>query len=134
MTTPAGTPSITTLQGDTPIPVIQRSEEAAPYLITNQDEFNSVWVSPDSAMSPAASNTFEIQGLGAIAVTSQQQWYACTSPGVLTDVNVLPGGTNWSAAPAQIAEVIAPLAAAIAQQIFAMGIPVVSGPEVIYNL
>lgn len=123
-----------TLQGTQPVAIIQRSEQPAPYLITNQDEFNTVWVTTDSSVSPDASNAFPIPGLGAIAVTSGQQWWACTSDGTQTDINILPGGTNWSAAPAQIAEVIAPLAAAIAEQIFAMGIPVDAGLTVIYNL
>ncbi len=138
MTTPAspvGSQPVTfTLDGAVATPVIQRSSQPASYLITNQDEFNTVWVSTDNSISPGASNAFPIPGLGAIAVTSAQQWWACTSPGVQTDVIILPGGTNWAAAPAQIAEVIAPLAAAIAQQIFAQGVPVVAGAEVIYNL
>lgn len=135
MTTPIGSqPDVITLSGSTPTPIIQRSETPASYLITNQDDQNNVYISTDSGVSPGATNAFTLPGLGAIAVTSADQWWACTDPGTSTDVNVMPGGTNWSPAPAQIAEVIAPLAAAIAEQIFATGIPVVSGPEVIYNV
>lgn len=134
MTTPGGQPLVTDLSGITPVAIIQRSSTPVPYLITNQDLQNNVYLSTTNALVPGGTNVFVIPGLGSIAVESNEQWWACTDPEVTTAINVLPGGTSWSPAPAQIAAVIAPLAAAIAQQIFATGIPVVSGPEVIYNL
>lgn len=119
--------------GDVPVPIIQRSAIALPYLVTNTDLVNNLYIGTSSSLAPAATNTFTIQPLGAISLSSGQQWWACTDKGQTINVAVLPGGTTWAPAPSQIAEVIAPLATAIAQAIFQQGIQVVAAPKLLYN-
>ncbi len=120
MTTPSGSPGspqVWILQGTQPTAIIQQQSEGAPYLLANASLANNVYVSTDNNVGPGGSNAYMIAPLGSVAITSASQWWACTDPDATTELDVLPGGTSESPAPAQIAEVIAPLAAEIAQQI-----------------
>lgn len=134
MTTPGPSPSVFILNGTSPVQVVARSTQSAPYLLANQDLQNNVYISTSNSVAPGSTNVWTIEPLGTIALTSASQWWACTDPGVNTEVDVLPGGTNWAPAPSEIAAVIAPLAAAIAQQIFATGVPVIPAPVVVYKI
>lgn len=138
MTTPGpeirATPQVYHLQGAQPESIIQRQPAAVPYLLANADLVSNVYVSTADNVSPGGSNVYTIAPLGSIAITSASQWWACTDPGAVTELDVLPGGSSESPAPAQIAEVIAPLAAAIAQQIFTTGIQTVAAPAPMYNI
>lgn len=143
MTTPGGAPTqFQLIGGQPPTQIIQRSAKPTPYLLANLDTTDSVYISTTSSITPGGSNTFTIEPLGTIAVTSEAPWWALTdstsnSAGSVTAsaiLSVMPGGTNWAPSPAQIAEVIAPLAAAIATQIAQTGIPLVANPQNMYNI
>lgn len=133
MTTPAN-PQVWILQGAQPVAVIQQQSESQSYLLANADELNNIYVSTSDNVSPGGSNAYTIAALGSISISSANQWWACTDVGATTELDVLPGGTSESPAPAQIAEVIAPLAAEIAQQIFETGIQTVAAPVAQYNV
>ncbi len=135
MATPTGgTPQVWILQDVNPVAVIQQQPESVPYLLANADLTNNVYVSTSNNVGPGGANSYTIAPLGSIAISSAAQWWACTDPGATTELDVLPGGSSESPAPAQIAEVIAPLAAAIAEEIFTTGIQTVAAPSVIYNV
>jgi hypothetical protein len=145
MTTPytGGSPTnFQLLGGQTPTQILQRTSQAVPYLLANTDTDDNVYLGTSSTITPGGPDTFTIEPLGTIAVTSASAWWACTDdPGGSNQTDlpdpvlaVLPGGTNWAPSPAQIAEVIAPLAAAIASQIAQTGIPLVANPQQLYNI
>jgi hypothetical protein len=122
------------LQDVNPVAILQQQSESASYLLFNASLTNNVYVSTDNNVGPGGGNVYTIGSLGSIAITSANQWWACTDPGATTELDVLPGGTQQSPAPSQIAEVIAPLAAAIAQQIFNTGIQTLAAPTPMYNV
>jgi hypothetical protein len=127
-------PQVWILQDVQPQNIIQQQAESVSYLLANADLNNSVYVSTASNVGPGGSNSYTIGPLGSIAITSASQWWACTDAGATTELDVLPGGSSESPAPGQIAEVIAPLASAIAQQIFETGIQTVAAPTSMYNV
>jgi hypothetical protein len=113
-------------------------------VIANRDTKATVLLGPDQgSLYRSDPNISIVDPLGAIPVDGKRDYWAIVdssqaSPGAVAslsaEVDYIPGATGWSPAPSAIAQVIAPLSAAIAQQIFATGIPVVPDPTVIYNL
>lgn len=111
-------------------------------VIANRDLQNTVLLGPDEgSLYRSNPNVSILDPLAAIPVTGERDYWAIVdstnaSPTAVleAEVDYVPGAIGWSPAPSTIAEVIAPLSAAIAQQIFATGIPVVPDPTVIYNL
>jgi hypothetical protein len=113
-------------------------------VIANRDTKNTVLLGPDQgSLFRSDPEVSILDPLGAIPVDGTRDYWAIvdsstSSPSGLSslqaEVDFIPGAIGWSPAPSAIAEVIAPLSAAIAQQIFATGIPVVPDPTVIYNL
>jgi len=110
-------------------------------VIANRDTQDTVLLGPDQGSLYRSDPEVSIlDPLGAIPVDGTKDYWAIVDSsqagqGDLTaEVDWIPGAIGWSPAPSAIAEVIAPLSAAIAQQIFATGIPVVPDPTVIYNL
>lgn len=111
-------------------------------VIANRDLVNTVLIGPsEGSLFRSNPEVSILDPLAAIPVNGDKDVWAIvdTSKGlqntpVQAEVDFIPGATGWAPAPSQIAEVIAPLSAAIAQQIFATGIPVVPDPTVLYNL
>jgi hypothetical protein len=123
---------------DTNDPLQVVSAGDGPQLIVNRDEQFQLLISDNASIEPdwfpaRAGNFSVIDPLGSAAVTGDSDIFVVpTGSPVLIDV--IPTGTYWAASPVQIAAQIAPLSAAIAQQIAATGIPIIPSPVVIYNL
>jgi hypothetical protein len=113
-------------------------------VIANRSTTATVLLGPDQGSLYRSDPEVSIlDPLGAIPVDGSRDYWAIVdistaspsaSATLQAEVDYIPGAIGWSPAPSAIAEVIAPLSAAIAQQIFATGIPVVPDPTVIYNL
>jgi hypothetical protein len=111
-------------------------------MLANLDLTNNIYISTSSSIAPGGSNTFTIEPLGTISISSASAWWAIAdapggsnATGAPTPIlAVMPGGTQWAPSPAQIADVIAPLAAAIATQIAQTGIPLIANPQGMYNI
>lgn len=111
-------------------------------VIANRDTANTVLLGPgEGSLFRSNPEISVLDPLGAIPVDGSQDIWAIvdsSSPSQTgsqtAEVDFIKGAIGWSPAPSAIAEVIAPLSTAIAQQIFATGIPVVPDPTVIYNL
>jgi hypothetical protein len=116
------------------------SGPAQSYLMANNDPSNNnIWLGTDSSVSPNGSNAFLLSPGGAITLSSTRTWWACTENDtngnpLTTILTILPDGTSWAPAASQIAEIIAPLAEAIAVQIAETGIPLTANPQLIYDV
>jgi hypothetical protein len=126
----------TNLIGSTPVPIIP-SIGVTPqaYLLGNADPtLPNIYIGTDSSLSPGSSSAFLLEPGGALTISSAQTWYACTDAGGEATISIMPGATSWSPATSQIADVIAPLAAAIAIQIAQTGVSLLAAPSLLYNV
>lgn len=113
-------------------------------VIANRDTADTVLLGPDEgSLFRSNPNVSILDPLGAIPVDGSRDYWAIVDnsqasqnaqANLQAEVDFIPGAIGWSPAASSIAQVIAPLSAAIATQIFATGIPVVPDPTVIYNL
>lgn len=77
-------------------------------LFANQDLVNEVTVGGTTSVFPDSPAAVIIPPLGSIAVLGRDLWYA-VAPAGTTALLVIPGGTQWSPSPAQVALQIAAL-------------------------
>lgn len=82
----------------------QINEPGRPLLLANMDTAAVIYL--DTSRSVSAYST-QLPPLGTLAVDGQRPWYAATVAGQEAVLQVIPGGTQWSPSPSQIAEQIA---------------------------
>lgn len=76
----------------------------APVLLVNLDRATTIYL--DNVRGVSQFST-ALPPLGTLAVDGSRPWYAATLTGQSATLQAVPGGTQWSASPAQIAEQIA---------------------------
>jgi hypothetical protein len=102
-------------------------------LLTNNDLNNEIWVSYGQA--PAGSpSSVSVPPLGNITMTDTINMWAVCDPGNTAQLSVVPGGSTFSPSAVEIATQLLPLAADIAEEIAATGIPLVAGPTPLYDI
>jgi hypothetical protein len=74
-------------------------------LIVNLDLLTTVYIGYSRGIGPGSSNTLAIPPLGSTTADASRPVWAVSNPAA--QIQVLPGGSSWSASPAQIAEQIA---------------------------
>lgn len=80
-------------------------------LVANTDEVNAVYISTSSA--PSAADA-QIPPLGSVSLDGSATWYARTvTGGVVVQLAILPGATQWTPSPAQVAEQLSALGLAL---------------------
>jgi hypothetical protein len=80
-------------------------------LVANTDIANAVYISTSSSPSTADA---QIPPLGSVSLDGSQSWYArTTTGGVVVELAILPGATQWTPSPAQVAEQLSALGLAL---------------------
>ena len=82
----------------------QINEPGRPLLLANMDTAVAIYLDASRSVS---TYSMQLPPLGTLAVDGQRPWYAATAAGQEAVLQVIPGGTQWSPSPAQIAEQIA---------------------------
>jgi hypothetical protein len=79
-----------------------------PVLMANDDELNPVFVDSTPSVSTVANGAMAvIPPLGTLGMDGKTTLWAACAPGKTAELFVIPGGTQWGASPAQVAEQIA---------------------------
>jgi hypothetical protein len=107
-------------------------------LLVNMDVKSTVYVG-DSAVQAGDGTSIIIQPLSSMAIPATGGLYAIndsTSEPDTTVLQVIQGGSDWNASPAQVAQSIdiVALAVAIAQAISQSGVPLLSAPVPLYSI
>ena len=75
--------------------------------LINRDELNTVYIGSDEGFDPGGMDVLILDPLGSITLDDSSAAWLLSQAGGTTVVQAVPGGSDWSPSPAQIAAQIA---------------------------